>query len=109
MLRLGSISGARKSSFTTHRRGVTRVARLPQGCKIQVVAFNLKTHHALQPPPPGPLMVRYSGSHMTCSDLGDVRELIHEGRISDMGCLMLGKNRSETLIDDGTLDSDKSD
>jgi len=66
-----------------------------------------KTHHVLQPPP-GPLMVRSSGSYMTHSDLGDVRELIHEGRVSDMGSLMLGRNLSETLIDDGNLDLDKS-
>jgi len=53
--------------------------------------------------------VRYSRSHMTRSDLGDVRELIHEGKVSDMGVLMLGRNRSETLIDDGNLDLDNSD
>ena len=53
-------------------------------------------------------MVHYSGSHMTRSDLRDVHELMHKGRVSDMGCLMLGKNRSETLIDDGNLDSNKS-
>jgi len=46
-----------------------------------------KTHHILQPPPSGPLMVLYSGSHMTCSDLRDARELIHEGRVSDVGPL----------------------
>jgi len=46
---------------------------------------------------------------MTCSDLRDVHELIHEGTVSDMGCLMLKKNRSETLIDNENLDSDKSD
>lgn len=73
------------------------------------LAHYFKTHHALQPPPLGPLMVRYSGSQMTRSDLGDVRELIHEGMVFDMGCLMLGKNRSETLIDDGKLGSDRSD
>ena len=54
-------------------------------------------------------MVRYSGSHMTRSDLGDVRELIHEGRVSDMGCLMLRRNRLDTLIDDGNLDLGQSD
>jgi len=46
---------------------------------------------------------------MMRSDLGDVRELIHEGRVFDMGCLILGRNRSEALIDDENLNSDKSD
>ena len=37
-----------------------------------------KTHHVLQPPSPGPLMVRYFGSQMTRSDIGDARKFIHE-------------------------------
>ena len=53
-------------------------------------------------------MVRYFGSHMTRSDLKNARELMYEGRVSDMGCLMLGRNRSEALINNGNLDSDKS-
>ena len=56
------------------------------------LAHYFKTHHVLQPPPPGPLRVRYSGSHMTRSDHGDVRELIHEGRVSDVDCLMSRRN-----------------
>lgn len=66
-----------------------------------------KTHHVLQPPPPCPLMVCYFGSQMTRNDLGDGRELIHEGRVFNLGCLMLGRNQSDTLIDDGNLDVDK--
>ena len=38
----------------------------------------------------------------------DAREFIHEGRGSDLGCLMLRRNRSKTLIDNGKLDVDKS-
>ena len=45
---------------------------------------------------------------MTCNDRGDAHELIHEGRVFDMGCLMLGRNRSGALIDDGNLGVDKS-
>ena len=67
-----------------------------------------KTHYVLQPPPSGPLMVHYSWPQMMRNDIGDVYELIHKGRVSDLGCLMLGRNRSEILIDDGDLDEDKS-
>ena len=73
------------------------------------LARYFKTHRVLQPSPPGPLMVHYFGSHMTGSDLGDARELIHEGRVSDIGRLMLGRNQLETLIDEGNFNSDKSD
>ena len=41
------------------------------------------------------------------SDIGDARELVHEGRFSDLGCVMLGRNQLETLIDDRNLDVDK--
>ena len=63
------------------------------------LAHYFKTHHVLQPPLLGPLMVRDSELQMMRSDIGDVRELIHEGRVSDLGCLMLRRNRSEILID----------
>jgi len=55
------------------------------------LAHYFKTHHVLQPPPLSPLMVRYSELQMTHSDIGDARELIHEGRISGLGCLMLNR------------------
>ena len=42
------------------------------------------------------------------NDIGDVCELLHERRVSDLGCLMLGRNRLETLINNGDLDEEKS-
>jgi len=45
---------------------------------------------------------------VTRSDIRDARELIYKGRVSNIGYLILGRNRSETLIDDGNLDVDKS-
>ena len=53
------------------------------------------------------MMVRYLGSHMKHGDIGDARELIHKGKIHDLGCLMLGKNRLENLIDKDKLNKDK--
>jgi len=44
---------------------------------------------------------------MTRNNIGDIRELIHEGRASDLGCLTLGRYRLEILIDNGDLDEDK--
>ena len=94
--------------------GLLRLQSLPMRsffsyhCLHGLLAHYFKTHHVLQPPPLGPLMGCYSGSQMTRSDLGDARKLIHEGRVSDLGCLMLGRSRLETLIDDGKLDVDKS-
>ena len=49
-----------------------------------------------------------SGSQMMCSDIGNAHELIHEGRVCDLVCLMLVRNRWEILTDDGDLDVDKS-
>ena len=72
------------------------------------LAHYFKTYHVLRHPPPDPLMVCYFGSHVTRSDLGDACELIHAGIVFNMDCLMLGRNRSETLINDGNLDVDKS-
>jgi len=71
------------------------------------LAHYFKSHLVLQPPYPGPLMVCYFGSQMMCSDIKDARELVHEGRFSDLGCVMLGRNQLETLIDDRNLDVDK--
>jgi len=56
------------------------------------LAHYFKTHHVLQPPPPAPLKVRCFGSEMAWSDIGDAHKLIHEGRVSDLGYLMLGRN-----------------
>jgi len=44
---------------------------------------------------------------MTCNNIRDARELIYEGRVPDLGCLMLGRNRLVTLIDNRDLDEDK--
>jgi len=53
-------------------------------------------------------MVHYSGSQTRCNNIGDDRKLIHEGKVPDLGCLTLGNNHPEILVDDGTLDEEKS-
>ena len=45
---------------------------------------------------------------MTCNNIGDAYELIHEGRVPDLGCHMLGRNRPKSLVDNGNLDEGKS-
>jgi len=44
-----------------------------------------QTHHVLHPTPLGPLMVRYSGPLAACSNIGDARKLIHEGKVLKLG------------------------
>ena len=46
----------------------------------------------------GPLIVHYSGSQITCSDIGDARELIHERKVSDLGCLLLGEETDQRSL-----------
>ena len=58
----------------------------------------------LHPSPLGPLMVRYSSPLTTRGNTRDVRKLIHEGQVLELGCLMLAKNRPEVILDDGKLD-----
>ena len=68
----------------------------------------LKTHHVLQPVPPSPLMVRYSGSHTMCNNIGDVCQLIHKGKLFNLGFFMLAKNHPEVIADDGKLNEGRS-
>jgi len=63
----------------------------------------------LQAAPSSPLMVRYSSKVTKYSNIGDVRELIHHGKVSKLGCLMLAKNRIEAIVDNGKLDDDRFD
>ena len=59
--------------------------------------------------PPGPLMVRYSSPLAVRGNIGDARKLIHEGKVLELGCLMLTKNRAEIILDDRKLDDTRSD
>ena len=61
----------------------------------------------LQLSPPDPLMVHCSDSLTKHSNIGDVRKLIHEGKISNLGCLMLPKNHPEVIVDYVKLDEDR--
>jgi len=45
---------------------------------------------------------------MSCNNIHDAHELIYEGRVRNLGCLMPGRNQSETLIDNEDLEEDKS-
>ena len=48
-------------------------------------------------PPWGPLIVNYSSSQTNHNNNGDDHKLIHEGKVYDLGCLMLAKNRPKGL------------
>ena len=54
-------------------------------------------------------MVRYSGSFVKRSNIGSVRKMTHEGKVSNLGCLMLAKNHPEVMVNNDLLDDDKSD
>jgi len=56
-----------------------------------------------------PLMVHYSGPLTACNNIGDTRKMIHEGKTSELGCLMLAKNHTEIIFDNGKLDDARSD
>jgi len=73
------------------------------------LAHYFQTHHVLHPAPPGPLMVRYSGPLAACGNIGDARKVIHEGKVLELGCLMLAKNHPKVILDDGKLDNTKFD
>ena len=45
---------------------------------------------------------------MKRSNIGDAGNLIHKGKIPDLWCLMLGKNQSQALVDNGQLEEDKA-
>ena len=54
-------------------------------------------------------MVWYSSPLVVRGNRRDVRKLIHEGHVLELGCLMLSKNCPEVILDDGKLDDTKSD
>jgi len=62
------------------------------------ISHYFRTYHVLQPTPLGPLMVHYFYFYTTCNNIGDVYHLIHEGKVSNLGCLMLTKNHSRPLL-----------
>ena len=68
------------------------------------IAHYFQTHHVLHSAPPGSLMVRYFGVHTKCNNMGDVRKMIHEENVSELGCHMLANNHPEIILDDGKLD-----
>ncbi|KAL2934874.1 Plectin [Bienertia sinuspersici] len=63
------------------------------------------TNHAVDPSPPGPLMVSFSGAQGSkfFKDV-EARRVIHEGSGAKVGCTMLNKNKNIFLFDDGNLD-----
>jgi len=54
-------------------------------------------------------MVRYFGPLATSRNIRDVRKLIHEGQVLELGCLILAKNRPEVILDDRKLDDARFD
>jgi len=48
------------------------------------VTHYFKTHHVINSTPSGPLMVRYCGSQTKHNNIGDARNLIHEGKIPNL-------------------------
>jgi len=52
-------------------------------------------------------MVCYSSLVTKRNDIGDVHKIIHEGKVSELGCLKLAKNRKKIIVDDGKLDDDR--
>jgi len=63
----------------------------------------------LRPAPSGLLMVRYFSPLTKHSNIGDVRKMIHEGKVFELGCLMLAKHHLEIILDDGKLDDVRFD
>ena len=63
----------------------------------------------LHPTPLSPLMVRYSGPPTKRSNIRDIRKMIHEEKVSELGYLMLAKNRPEIFLDDRKLDDARFD
>jgi len=53
-------------------------------------------------------MVRYSNYQMKRNNIGDACNLIHEGKLPDLMCLLLAKNQLDIFLDDGKLDEGKS-
>jgi len=63
-----------------------------------------QTHHVLHSSPLGPLMVQYFDPLVVRGNIGEARKPIHEGKVLELGCLMLAKNRPKVILDDGKLD-----
>ena len=63
----------------------------------------------LRPAALGPLIVHYSSPLITHSNIGDARKMIYEGKVPELGCLMLAKNIPEIILDNGKLDDATSD
>ncbi|KAL2902555.1 Protein MAIN-LIKE 2 [Bienertia sinuspersici] len=63
------------------------------------------TNHVVDPSPPGPLMVSFSGAQGS-KFFKDVEAhcVIHEGSGAKVGCTMLNKNKNIFLFDDCNLD-----
>ena len=51
----------------------------------------------------------YSNSLTKCSNTGDVYKLIHEGKVSKLGWVMITENCLEVIVDNGKLDNATSD
>jgi len=62
-----------------------------------------------RPTPLGPLMARYFGPPTQHSNIGVAHKMINEEKVSELGCLMLAKNRPEIILDDEKLDDARSD
>jgi len=54
-------------------------------------------------------MVCYSCSLNKHRNIEDVYELIHEGKVSELGFLVLAKNRPRIIVEDGKLGDDRFD
>ena len=54
-------------------------------------------------------MVHYSSFLTMCRSIGNACRMIHEGKVSELGCLMLAKNRPKIILDDRKLDDAQSD
>ena len=63
----------------------------------------------MHPAPLGPLMVRYYDPLAACDNIRDARKLIREGKVLELGCLMLAKNCAKVILDDRKLDDTRSD
>ncbi|KAK9715734.1 hypothetical protein RND81_06G186000 [Saponaria officinalis] len=69
------------------------------------LAHYFGTHHSLDPTPPGPCMVVYSGSQgaKAYTDKG-ARDLIRDWRKVRTNFFILNRNKAELLVDDDKLD-----
>ncbi|KAL2905365.1 Telomerase reverse transcriptase [Bienertia sinuspersici] len=80
-------------------------AYFPAHCLYGWLGLYFNTNHAVDPSPPGPLMVSFSGAQGSkfFKDV-EARRVIHEGSGAKVRCTMLNKNKNIFLFDDGNLD-----